>query len=52
MLHEMGVDTGLDLPALMEAARMLERMLGHEVPSQTIKAGICKHLTTRMKDEG
>jgi hydroxymethylglutaryl-CoA lyase len=45
MLHEMGVATGLDLPALMETARTLEEMLGHEVPSQTIKAGICKHLT-------
>jgi hydroxymethylglutaryl-CoA lyase len=45
MLHEMGIVTGLDLPALMETARMLEQMLGHEVPSQTIKAGICKHLT-------
>ncbi|NTW00448.1 MAG: hydroxymethylglutaryl-CoA lyase [Oscillochloris sp.] len=45
MLHEMGVETGLDLPGLMEAARKLEAMLGHEVPSQTIKAGMCKHLT-------
>jgi hydroxymethylglutaryl-CoA lyase len=45
MLHEMGIATGLDLPALMDAARLLERMLGREVPGQTIKAGICKHLT-------
>lgn len=44
MLHEMGIDTGIDLPALMEGARMLERLLGREVPGQTIKAGICKHL--------
>jgi len=44
MLHEMGVATGLDLPALMNTSRMLEDMLGHEVPSQTIKAGICKHI--------
>ncbi len=45
MLHEMGVATGLDLGALMDAARLLEALLGHEVPGQTIKAGICKHLT-------
>lgn len=45
MLHEMGIETGLDLPALMDAARLLETMLGHEVPGQTIKAGMCKHLT-------
>jgi hydroxymethylglutaryl-CoA lyase len=44
MLHEMGIQTGLDLPGLMDTARMLEHMLGHEVPGQTIKAGICKHL--------
>jgi hydroxymethylglutaryl-CoA lyase len=45
MLHEMGVATGLDLPALIATARLLEELLGHEVPSQTLKAGICKHLT-------
>lgn len=45
MLHEMGIATGLDLFALMECARMLEQMLGHVVPGQTIKAGVCKHLT-------
>jgi hydroxymethylglutaryl-CoA lyase len=44
MLHEMGIATGVDLPALMECAGMLEQLLGHEVPGQTIKAGICKHL--------
>jgi hydroxymethylglutaryl-CoA lyase len=44
MLHEMGIATGLDLPGLMETARLLEHMLGHEVPGQTIKAGICKHI--------
>jgi len=44
MLHEMGVETGVDLPALMACARMLEGLLGHEVPGQTIKAGICRHL--------
>jgi hydroxymethylglutaryl-CoA lyase len=46
ILHEMGIATGIDLPALMQCARMLERLLGHEVPGQTIKAGICQHLPT------
>lgn len=46
MLHEMSIHTGLDLYALMECAHMLEYMLGHVVPGQTIKAGICKHLTS------
>jgi hydroxymethylglutaryl-CoA lyase len=44
MLHEMGIATGVDLPALLDCARMLEAMLGHETPGQTIKAGLCKHL--------
>lgn len=44
MLHELGIATGVDLPALMDAARLLEALLGHEVPGQTIKAGICRHL--------
>lgn len=44
MLHEMGIETGINLPELMECARDLEKLLGHEVPGQTIKAGICKHL--------
>lgn len=44
MLHEMGIATGVDLPGLMSCARMLEQLLGREVPGQTIKAGVCKHL--------
>jgi hydroxymethylglutaryl-CoA lyase len=44
MLHEMGIASGVDLPKLMECARMLETMLGREVPGQTIKAGLCQHL--------
>jgi hydroxymethylglutaryl-CoA lyase len=44
MLHEMGIETGVDLPALMTCARMLEELLSHEVPGQTIKAGTCQHL--------
>ncbi len=49
MLHEMQIETGLDLDALMETARMLEQMLGHVVPGQTIKAGVCKHLQDRER---
>jgi hydroxymethylglutaryl-CoA lyase len=44
MLHEMGIATGVSLPAMLECARMIEELLGHEVPGQTIKAGICQHL--------
>jgi hydroxymethylglutaryl-CoA lyase len=44
MLHEMGIETGIDLPALMRSARLLEELLGRPVPGQTIKAGLCGHL--------
>lgn len=44
MLHEMGIDTGLDLPRLVECARLIEQILGHEVPGQVIKGGICGHI--------
>src|SRR5215208_5948502 len=44
MLHEMGIATGVDLPGLLSCARMLQDLLGHELPGQTIKAGLCKHL--------
>jgi hydroxymethylglutaryl-CoA lyase len=44
LLHEMGIATATSLPKLMECARMLEGLLGREVPGQLIKAGICKHL--------
>jgi hydroxymethylglutaryl-CoA lyase len=40
LCEEMGVATGIDLPALIEAARMAERMLGHPVPGKVMKGGL------------
>jgi hydroxymethylglutaryl-CoA lyase len=39
MLHDMGVDTGIDLDALIEVARMAEEMVGHRLPSGVLRAG-------------
>jgi hydroxymethylglutaryl-CoA lyase len=39
MLHEMGLDTGIDLDRLIDAARAAERILGRELPGQVMKAG-------------
>jgi hydroxymethylglutaryl-CoA lyase len=47
MLHEMGIATGVDLEALIGCARLLEGFLGHGLPGQVMKAGICGHLTER-----
>lgn len=44
MLHEMGIETGIDLTILLTWANNLEAMLGRTIPGQTVKAGICKHL--------
>ncbi len=35
----MGYDTGIDLPRLMAAAAELPALIGHDVPSQILKAG-------------
>ncbi|PUE13926.1 hydroxymethylglutaryl-CoA lyase [Limnohabitans sp. MMS-10A-160] len=35
----MGYDTGIDLPQLLAAARALPALIGHDVPSQILKAG-------------
>jgi hydroxymethylglutaryl-CoA lyase len=39
MLEESGVSTGLDLDALLAAARVTERAVGHELPSSLFRAG-------------
>jgi hydroxymethylglutaryl-CoA lyase len=41
LLDELGVETGVDLDALIEAARELERSLGYELPGQVMKSGRC-----------
>jgi hydroxymethylglutaryl-CoA lyase len=38
-LELMGYDTGVDLVLLLQAARRLQELVGHEVPSQIVKAG-------------
>ena len=40
MLQGMGMETGVDLPALMKAAGPLEPLLGHPLPGKTLKAGL------------
>jgi hydroxymethylglutaryl-CoA lyase len=39
MLHEMGIETGLDLPRLLDAARLAEQLVGHPLDGQVLKAG-------------
>ncbi|WBY02840.1 hydroxymethylglutaryl-CoA lyase [Ramlibacter tataouinensis] len=44
MLQAMGYDTGVDLARLLDAARRLPGIVGHEVPGQVAKAGRCTDL--------
>jgi hydroxymethylglutaryl-CoA lyase len=39
MCHEMGIDTGIDLDALIECARMAETIVGHPLPGKVMKGG-------------
>jgi hydroxymethylglutaryl-CoA lyase len=39
MLHDMGIDTGIDLDALIDAARLAERIVGRQLPSGVLRAG-------------
>ncbi len=39
MLHEMGISTGIDLPALLSCARRVQEVLGRPLGSHTLVAG-------------
>jgi hydroxymethylglutaryl-CoA lyase len=40
MLHRMGIDTGVDLPSLLETTKWLQDTLQHSVPGMVVKAGL------------
>ena len=46
----MGYDTGIDLPRLLAAAGALPALIGHDVPSQILKAGRRLDLHPRPAD--
>jgi hydroxymethylglutaryl-CoA lyase len=39
MLHDMGIDTGIDLAALIDTARLAEELVGRTLPSGVLRAG-------------
>lgn len=39
MLHDMGIETGIDLDALIEVAALAQRIVGKELPSGVLRAG-------------
>ncbi|MES2784998.1 MAG: hydroxymethylglutaryl-CoA lyase [Pseudomonadota bacterium] len=47
MCEEMGIDTGLDLERLIEAAELAERIVGHPLPGAVKMGGSLKRLRER-----
>jgi hydroxymethylglutaryl-CoA lyase len=45
MLHDMGIETGIDLEALIEAARLAEELVSRQLPSGVLRAGPRTRLT-------
>lgn len=43
MCHEIGIDTGIDVTLLIEAAKLAEHLVGHELPGKVMKAGPLGH---------
>jgi hydroxymethylglutaryl-CoA lyase len=39
MLHDMGIDTGIDLDRLIETAELAEKLIGRTLPSGVLRAG-------------
>ncbi len=39
LCEEMGIETGLDIEALIETARLAERVVGHPLPSAALRSG-------------
>lgn len=47
MLHEMGVETGVDLPKAIETGRTAERLIGRNGGSYVLRAGRCADLVAQ-----
>jgi isopropylmalate/homocitrate/citramalate synthase len=48
LCEEMGIDTGIDLDALIEVGRMAEQIVGHMLPSELVHAGSLKAFRDRV----
>ena len=51
MLHSMGIDTGIDMDALVDASRMAASFVGHDLPSKYLKAHLGKQSRERRQKE-
>lgn len=51
MCDEMGIETGVDLDALIRAARLAEEIVGHPLPGSLMRGGSLKRLRERIKGD-
>jgi hydroxymethylglutaryl-CoA lyase len=51
MCDEMGIETGIDLEALSECARLAEDVVGHPLPGSVMKGGSLKRLRDKITGE-
>jgi hydroxymethylglutaryl-CoA lyase len=49
MCNEMGIETGVDLDALIEAARLAEDIVKHPLPGSVMRGGSLKTLRKRTR---
>jgi hydroxymethylglutaryl-CoA lyase len=48
MCEEMGIETGLNLDALIECANLAESVVGHPLPGSVMKGGSLRRLREKM----
>ena len=48
MLQEMGIETGIDLQKMIEAARLAEDIVGHPLPGSVMKGGSLARLRSEL----
>jgi hydroxymethylglutaryl-CoA lyase len=48
MCHEMGIETGLDLEALIDCANLAEDIVGHALPGSVMKGGSLRRLRDKI----
>jgi len=48
MCEEMGIATGIDLEAMIEAARLAEDIVGHPLPGAVMKGGSLRRLRDKV----
>ncbi|AJQ27137.1 hydroxymethylglutaryl-CoA lyase [Pelosinus fermentans] len=51
MCHEMGIQTGYDLDAVLSIGRSIQQMIGHDTASFILKAGKCSDIVHSPKEK-